>query len=106
MGCSDCLRRLVNGEDLHSLALQRRPLLVVTGQSQPSRRFLRALARSAPEAARRLVVATGDAIAFNTIYRDRQVAWPIQELPFALVFFNFFISLKGSHTLDLVQNCL
>jgi hypothetical protein len=66
---------------------QQRPLLIVTGQSLPSRRFLRALARSAPGLGPRLVVATGDAIPFNTIYRDRQVAWPIQDLPFPLVFF-------------------
>jgi hypothetical protein len=65
----------------------RRPLLVLTGQQQPSRRFLRDLARSAPELARRFVVATGDALSFNTIYRDRLVTWPIQDLPFTLVFF-------------------
>lgn len=66
---------------------QRRPLLVLTGQQQPSRRFLRELARSEPETARRFVVAAGDALSFNTIYRDRQVTWPIQDLPFKLVFF-------------------
>lgn len=75
---------------------QRRPLLVVTGQTGPSRRFLRALNRNAPglaldrdrpDSGRHLVVATGDAIAFNTVYRDRQVAWPVQDLPFSLVFF-------------------
>ena len=65
----------------------RRPLLVVTGQSQPSRRFLRELARSAPETARRFVVALGDTVSFNTIYRDRLVTWPIQDLPFETVFF-------------------
>jgi hypothetical protein len=67
-----------------------RPLLIVTGQSAPSRRFLRELARTVPAQARRLVVATGDAIAFNTVYRDRRVAWPIQDLPFSLVFFCHF----------------
>lgn len=66
---------------------QRRPLLVVTGQTVPSRRFLRALVRLAPEYSRRFVVATGDALAFNTVLRDRQVTWPIQDLPFPLVFF-------------------
>ncbi|HVS35125.1 MAG TPA: hypothetical protein VMS17_06050 [Gemmataceae bacterium] len=68
----------------------RRPLLVVTGQSAPSRRFLAELARTSPAQARRLVVATGDSLAFNTIYRDRRVAWPIQELPFPLVFFSHY----------------
>lgn len=62
-------------------------LLVVTGQVQQSRRFLRELARSWPDAARRLVVASGDAISFNTVYRDRTVTWPVQDLPFDLVFF-------------------
>lgn len=68
-------------------AVPKRPLLVLTGQQQPSRRFLRDLARSAPELARRFVVAMGDAISFNTICRDRQATWPIQDLPFTLVFF-------------------
>jgi hypothetical protein len=65
----------------------RRPLLVVTGQAQPTRRFLRELARSAPDRARRFIVATGDAIPFNTIYRDRLVTWSIQDFPFHTVFF-------------------
>lgn len=65
-----------------------RLLLAVTGQAQPSRRFLRDLARSAPDLSRRFVVAAGDTINFNTIFRDRQVAWPIQDLPFPLVFFS------------------
>jgi hypothetical protein len=68
---------------------QSRPLLVVAGQSQPSHRFLRGLIRGAPSLSKRveIVVATGDAISFNTVYRDRQVAWNIQDLPFPLVFF-------------------
>jgi hypothetical protein len=66
---------------------QQRPLLVIPATSIPSRRFLRALVRTAPVEARRFVVATGDSLAFNTVYRDRNVAWPIQDLPFPLVFF-------------------
>jgi hypothetical protein len=68
---------------------QIRPLLIVAGQSQPSRRFLRGLIRGVPSLSKRveIVVATGDAISFNTVYRDRQVAWNIQDLPFPLVFF-------------------
>ena len=69
---------------------QRRPLLIVSGQSQPSRRFLRALARTAPDKARQFVVAAGDTIPFNTLYRDRQVTWPIQDLPFSIVSFCHF----------------
>jgi hypothetical protein len=66
---------------------QARPLLILTGQTQPSRRFLRSLEGYAPQPARRFVVATGDALAFNTVYRDSQVAWHIQDLPYPLVFF-------------------
>jgi hypothetical protein len=66
---------------------QRRPLLAVTGQSAPARRFLRALERNAPEQTRRCVVVTGDSMSFNTIYRDGAVTWPIQDLPYRLVFF-------------------
>jgi hypothetical protein len=66
----------------------RRAVLVLPAASaQPARRFLRGLMRTAPAQARRFVVLTGDAIAFSTIYRDRNVAWPIQDLPFDLVFF-------------------
>ena len=65
----------------------RRPLLAVTGQAGPTRRFLHDLARSAPLTARRFVVVTGDAIGFDTVYRDRLVLWPVQDLPFDLVFF-------------------
>lgn len=68
-------------------AQQRRPLLVLAGQSKPSRRFLRALEENDHTAARRYIVASGDSLAFNTVYRDRDVAWPIQDLPYNLVFF-------------------
>jgi hypothetical protein len=66
---------------------QHRPLLVLPAAPQPARRLLRALLRTAPREARRLVVATGDAIDFNTIYRDRNLAWPIQDLPVPLILF-------------------
>jgi hypothetical protein len=69
---------------------QAHPLLVVTGQSAPSRRFLHELARTSPAQAHRLVVATGDAVSFNFVYRDRRVTWPIQDLPFPFVFFCHF----------------
>ena len=78
----DLLAQLRSGPALGS------SLLIVTGQTQPSRRLLRDLARSAPDAPRQFVVAMGDALGFNTIYRDRQVTWPIQDLPFRLVFFS------------------
>jgi hypothetical protein len=67
---------------------QKRPLLVLAApSSQPARRVLRGLARTAPAEARRFVVLTGDALSFNTVYRDRNILWPIQDLPFNLVFF-------------------
>ncbi len=67
---------------------QKRPLLVLAApSSQPARRVLRGLARTAPAEARRFVVLTGDALSFNTVYRDRDVLWPVQDLPFDLVFF-------------------
>src|SRR5262249_8540893 len=70
------------------IAQPRNPvLLVLAGQTLPSRRFLHEVARTDPAMARRLVVASGDAIAFNTVYRDRVVTWPIQDLPYHLVFF-------------------
>lgn len=68
---------------------QQRPLLVLPAANQgPARRFLRGLVRSSPVEARRFVVATGDGISFNTVYRDRHVSWPIQDLPFDLIFFS------------------
>jgi hypothetical protein len=73
--------------DMYPRASQKQPLLVLPANSQPAQRFLRALARAAPTEATRFVVATGDAIDFNTIYRDRAIRWPIQDLPFRLVFF-------------------
>ena len=67
---------------------QKRPLLVLAApSSQPARRVLRGLVRTAPAEARRFVVVTGDALSFNTVYRDRNVLWPVQDLPFELVFF-------------------
>ncbi len=66
---------------------QKRPLLVLPAMPHPARRFLRGLARTDPVLTSRFVVATGDGIDFNTIYRDRNLAWPIQDLPCHLVFF-------------------
>lgn len=66
---------------------QRRPLLVLPATVQPARRFLRGLMRIAPLEASRFVVASGDTPDFNTVFRDRYQAWPIQDLPYDLVFF-------------------
>lgn len=63
-------------------------LLALPAGTQPARRFLRALCRRAPMEVRNVVVVTGDAIAFNNIYRDRDVVWNIQDMPVPLVFFS------------------
>ena len=77
---------------------QQRPLLVLSGQSQPSRRFVRALTRLEPGRVRNFVMATGDAIPFNTVSRDRNVTWPIQDLPCTLVFFCHYNPIFGKPT--------
>jgi hypothetical protein len=74
-------------DDLDRQPFRSHPLLLLCGQSQPSRRFVRALCRLSPLQVRQFVAAAGDTISFNTVYRDRNVAWPIQDLPCTLVFF-------------------
>jgi hypothetical protein len=66
---------------------QLRPLLVLSATTQPARRFLRALRKNAPVTARRFVVVTGDSMDFNKVYRDRNLTWPVLDLPLKLVFF-------------------
>jgi hypothetical protein len=66
---------------------QHRPLLALPATPQPARRFLRAILRTSPVEGRRFVVATGDAIDFNTIYRDANLNWSAQDVPVALVLF-------------------
>jgi hypothetical protein len=65
----------------------RRQLLALPIGAQPARRFLRTLIRRAPRDARQLVVVTGDSIGFDSIYRDRDTAWNILDLPVPLVLF-------------------
>lgn len=74
-------------EQLAQRPWQQHPLLVLPATSQPARRFLHGLQRSSPRLPGRFIVATGDAIALNTVYRDRELTWPIQDLPYSLVFF-------------------
>lgn len=62
-------------------------LLVLPTGAQRMRRFLGNLRSRAPLEARHLVVVNGDAISFTTVYRDRDYAWNVQDLPFNLVFF-------------------
>lgn len=66
----------------------RRRLLVLPTGNQPARRFLRTLCRRAPLELRNLVVASGDSITLNHVYRDRDLAWNIQDMPVPFVFFS------------------
>lgn len=61
--------------------------LVLPTQSIRMRRFLINLYTRSPENARNLVILNGDAISFNSVYRDRDAIWNIFDLPFSLVFF-------------------
>jgi hypothetical protein len=65
---------------------QRQLLLLPTG-SDRARRYLRTLVRRAPLDIRNLVVISGDSITINTIYRDRDIAWNVLDLPLPLVLF-------------------
>jgi hypothetical protein len=51
------------------------------------RRVLINLRQRSPNDARNLVVINGDAISFNSVYRDRDVVWSILDLPYSLLFF-------------------
>jgi hypothetical protein len=82
---SETARKLL--EHLRAQPSDSRPLLVLSGQLQPSRRFLRALSRLDPNVLPRFIAASGDVVSFNTIYRDRNVAWSIQDFPCDLVLF-------------------
>jgi hypothetical protein len=63
-------------------------LLALPTGAQRARRFLRTLCRRAPTEIRNAVVVTGDAISFNNVYRDRDLAWNILDMPVPLVFFS------------------
>jgi hypothetical protein len=64
-----------------------RKLLLLPAADRPMRRVLRSLAVVAPENSRQAVVVTGDSLNLDIVFRDRDILWPIQELPFTLVFF-------------------
>jgi hypothetical protein len=82
---ADAIELLMN--ELSTHPSQRRSLLVLPATPQSARRFLRGLERTAPLEVGKFVVATGDGIDLNIIYRDRRLSWPIQDLPFTLVLF-------------------
>ncbi|MCS6977705.1 MAG: hypothetical protein NZM31_11960, partial [Gemmatales bacterium] len=64
-----------------------KPLLILPAADRPMRRVLRSLAAVAPAEARRAVVVTGDTLNLDIVFRDREILWPVQELPFTLLFF-------------------
>jgi hypothetical protein len=79
------------GQILHDLAdfRNRRQILLLPANAERVRRFLRsAVRRAAPADLKNLVVVAGPSLNFNTIYRDREVAWNIQDLPLPLVLFS------------------
>lgn len=63
-------------------------LLVLPTQTIRMRRFLINLRERSPLDARNLVILNGDAISFNSVYRDRDVVWNILNLPYSVVFFS------------------
>jgi hypothetical protein len=62
-------------------------LLVLPTQTIRMRRFLINLRERSPLDARNLVILNGDAISFNSVYRDRDEVWNILNLPYSVVFF-------------------
>ncbi|MEI7684745.1 MAG: hypothetical protein WCL32_06935 [Planctomycetota bacterium] len=62
-------------------------LLVLPTGTQRARRFLRTLCRRSPSELDNIVVANGDSISFNSLYRDRDVAWNVQDMPVPLIVF-------------------
>lgn len=65
-----------------------RELMVLPTGTQRARRFLRTLCRRAPSELRDIVVANGDSISFNSLYRDRDHAWNVQDVPVPLIVFS------------------
>jgi hypothetical protein len=64
-----------------------RSVLVLPAAVQRMRRYLGFLCQQAPHLARNLVVVNGDAISFHNVFRDRDFAWNVLDLPVPLVFF-------------------
>jgi hypothetical protein len=66
---------------------QQHQILLLPAGAQQARRFLRILCGMGPMEVRNVVVMSGDSISFNNIYRDRDLAWNILDMPVPLVFF-------------------
>lgn len=64
-----------------------RSILVIPTVSAPARRTVRTLVQGEPAVGQRLVVMTGDGLSVNTLFRDREYAWPVRSLPVPFVLF-------------------
>jgi hypothetical protein len=64
-----------------------RSILVLPAAAQRMRRYLGFLCLQDQRLARNLVVVNGDAISFHNVYRDRDFAWNVLDLPVPVVFF-------------------
>lgn len=84
MATVEKLVREVSGE---SVAVRGRELLVLPAGPAPARRFLRSLYHTDPNERFLWVVTVGDAIDWNTLYRDRRLTWPVVDVPFPLIAF-------------------
>lgn len=67
-------------------ATEERSLLILPIGAQPARRLLHVLTSTAPKT-RNVVAVSGDSIGLNTIRRDRDEAWNVQDVPVPLVIF-------------------
>jgi hypothetical protein len=74
-------------KDSAAATVRGRELLVIPGAVAPVRRILRGLLRTDPNERFLWVATAGDAIDWNTIYRDRRLTWPIEDVPFPLILF-------------------
>ncbi|HMO37631.1 MAG TPA: hypothetical protein PKA06_16445, partial [Gemmatales bacterium] len=84
---AEAVRQLVDVAHEESLAVRGRELLVLPGGPAPARRVLRSLYRTDPNERFFWVVTVGDAIDWNTLYRDRRLTWSIEDVPFPLLVF-------------------
>jgi hypothetical protein len=64
---------------------EQRSLLIAPAVAGPCRRLLRALSGLEPMIGDHLVAVAGDAISFNTVYRDGGFAWSTRAVPVPLV---------------------
>src|SRR5262249_15849788 len=66
----------------------RSQLLLLPTSAQRPRRFARGVYKSNPDKVKRVVVASGDSVSLNNVYRDSEVVWDYRDLPVPLLFFS------------------